>query len=75
MRRISVLAASALLAGCTSASTDPPCALPELVPYDDAFLAHAAAELDAASDECYLCEMVIDYGRLRAQVRAIRGTE
>ncbi len=63
-----------LLSGC--ASTEPPaCALPELDPYDDATLARAADELAAAPEECVICEMVIDYGRLRAQIRALRGEE
>ena len=67
-----LLAAALLLCGC--ASKEPRgCALPELAPYDDAFLARAADELKAAPDECAMCDMIIDYGRLRAQVRALLG--
>lgn len=64
--------AAAVLAGCAA---DEPhgCALPELTPYDDAFMQRAADELLAAPQDSYLAEMVEDYGRLRAQIRALRG--
>jgi hypothetical protein len=63
-----------LVAGCAGDGSTT-CALPELEPYDAATLARAADELAAAPDDCVICDWIVDYGRLRAQIRALRDTE
>lgn len=73
MRHIIIAAAAVLLAGCAGTDQPPVCALPEITPYDDATTAKAAAELAAAPEDCVICDWLVDCGRLRAQIRALRG--
>lgn len=72
-RVVAVCVLCAALVGC---ATEPVgCATPELVEYDDDTMSAVAQELEDAPIICVWCELIIDYGRLRAQVRAIRGAE
>ena len=60
------------LAACPAAGSDRPAVVvcPPLVPYDAAFLARAADEIEALPDGSALAEMIADYGVMREQARA-----
>lgn len=74
-RRVALAIATIWLAGCAAGSSDRPAVAlcPPVTPYDAAFLARAADEVDALPDGSALAAMIADYGVMREQARACGG--
>ena len=74
---ITVLLLSVLLTGCAQELSDERIikdTQPDLVEYDKATQKKAAAEMDKFCGMVpTICEMLVDYGVMRDQVRAARG--
>ena len=66
-----LVASLLLLSGCASAPSDIS-VCPRVSEYSDAFLDRAADELDALPEGSAIAQMVEDYGRERAMLRACR---
>jgi hypothetical protein len=64
----------ALLSACeTVSSSQPPSACPEVVDYSAAWQSGLADELERLpADYTYIPQLVVDYGRLRAEIRACK---
>ena len=72
---IPALALVALAAACASLASPPGAALcPEPKTYTAEEETRAAHELPALPPNSVLAEMIIDYGRERAELRACRGS-
>lgn len=72
---ISALALAAITAACSSLTVPPaPSLCPEPKPYTTDEEARAARELLTLSAGSILAEMITDYGRERAELRACRGS-
>lgn len=68
MTRLSIIALTALLAGCATTISDPVC--PPLAVYPPAVQDRAADELAALPAGAALARLIEDYGELRARLRA-----
>lgn len=66
-----LVAATLLLPGCATGNSDAS-VCPRPITYSDAFLDRAADELDALPEGSAIAQMIEDYGRERAMLRACR---
>ncbi len=64
-----------LLAGCATAGSDPAAVCPPVVDYAPDVQARVAGEMEVASADAAWPDMIVDYGVLRAAVRACRDEE
>ncbi len=72
LRLLPLLIVPVLLTGCATASSDG-VVCPVIVEYSPDFQARLADELAALPDNAALGQAMIDYGRVRAELRACRG--
>lgn len=71
VRRLALLLIAMLwLSACATASSDPEVVLPVPVEYSPAFQAQLADEVEALPRDAALLRAMLDYGRLRAELRA-----
>ncbi len=74
LRRLPLLLiVPAFLSACVTEPSDPGSVCPVPVEYSREFQDRMANELDALPDGAALTTAMVDYGRLRAELRACRG--